>query len=116
MINVLAAIVLTLGSGLLDALGFVHASRVWRDDHLVMSEAARTFAYFLAGVGAYVFVVRYLDRLGFTAPELQTLMWFTVTVLGVAVIERSLGDWATIDRFVAAIALLSVGWLVARHG
>ena len=116
MINVLLAIGLTIGSGVLDAFGFVHASRVWRDDHLVLREVFLTFVYFLSGVGAYLLVVRYFDRLGISATEIQTLLWFAVTVLGVATIQRSLADWSTTDRAAALVAVVSVGWLVARHG
>jgi len=116
MINVVAAVVFTLTSGVLDAFGFVHASRAWRHDHVVMREVGWTFAYFLAGIAAYLFVVRHLSRLGVTATELQTLMWFGVTVLGVAVIQRSLGDWTNADRLVALVAVASVGWLVSRYG
>ena len=116
MIDLLLAIGLTLSSGVLDAFGFVHASRVWRDDHLIVREAFLTFGYFLSGVGVYLLVVRYFDRLGVASTEIQTLLWFAVTVIGVASIQRSLADWSTIDRAFAVVAAVSVGWLVARHG
>lgn len=114
--NILLAIVLTLISGLCDAFGFVHASRVWSDERLVRSELALAVSGFGLGAVSYVMVIRYLNRLGVTAPELQTLGWFAVTVFGVALIQRTLVEWSSIDRVIGVVAVLAVGWLVVRHG
>lgn len=114
--NILVAVVLTVASGLLDAQGFIHASRTWKDDAFVWREAAWASLYFSGGVATYVLVIRFLNRLGVAAPELQALIWFGVAVIGVAVIQRTVVDWPTADRLVALVAVLSVGWLVVRQG
>lgn len=116
MTNVLFAIVLTLLSGFSDALGFVHASRAWENDRFLLREAVWALILFLGGVITYVLAIRYFDRLGITAPELQTLGWFAVTVIGVAVIERTIVNWSHADRAMAVVAVVSVGWLVVRKG
>src|SRR5204863_7987160 len=108
--------ILTRVSGICDAVGFVHASRAWRDDRLVVGELGVAGLCFGLGAVSYILFIRYLNRIGLTAPELQTLGWFAVTVVGVAVIQGSISEWSNIDRFVAAVATLSVGWLVVHDG
>lgn len=114
--NFLIAVGLTLLSGFSDALGFVHASRAWENDRLVVREAAWALVLFLGGIITYVVAIRYLDRLGVVSPELQTLLWFAVTVIGVALIQRTIVNWTQADRIMAVVAAVSVGWLVVRRG
>jgi hypothetical protein len=110
------ALGLTLVSGTGDAFGFVHAARVWRGNSIVGSELLLAVVGFAVGIASYIVVLRYLDQLGIRAPEVQSLAWFTVTIFGVAVIQRTWLAWSAADRVVAAIAVLSVGWLVVRRG
>lgn len=116
MTNILFAIGLTLLSGFSDALGFVHASRAWENDRFLLREAVWALVLFTGGIVTYILVIRYLHRLGVTAPEIQTLGWFAVTVIGVAVIQRTIVNWSPADRVMAVVAAISVGWLVVRQG
>jgi len=116
MTNILFGIVLTLLSGFSDALGFVHASRAWENDHFVLREAVWSLILFVGGIVTYVVAIRYFARIGVTSTEIQTLIWFSVTVIGVAAIQRTIVNWGPADRVMAAVAVISVGWLVVRKG
>ena len=116
MTNILFAIILTLLSGFSDALGFIHASRAWDNDRFLLREAVWALVLFFGGIVTYVVAIRYFDRLGITSPEIQTLGWFAVTVIGVAAIQRTIVNWGPADRIMAVVAVISVGWLVVRRG
>jgi hypothetical protein len=116
MWNVVVAVGLTVSSGLCDAFGFVHASRVWKHGHFALHNAVVALSLFLLGALTYIFVIKYLDRLGVTSTEIQTLGWFATTVVGIAVIERSIFGWTLTDKAMLILAAFSVGWLVVRQG
>ncbi len=109
-------VTLTLFSGLCDAQGFIHASRMWHDGVLVKSAAVKSSLGFLAGITLYLFSTRYLQRVGIVSPELQTLFWFSVTLIGVAVVNGRFLEWSGSDRTIAVIVLCGIGWLVLRTG
>lgn len=108
------AVGLTLITGVCDAYGFVHASRAWRDGNFVAREAILAVSLFMVGILTYIAVIRNLHNLGITSPEIQTLGWFATTIIGIAVIERSIFSWAYSDKAMAVVAIISVGWLVVR--
>lgn len=112
----LAAVALTLGSGLADAYGFLHAARGWRHGQPVWTELLVAMGGYAAGAILYLLVVRCLDALGVTSPEIQVSGWFLVTIAGVAAVQGSLGTWNYLDRSVALVAVIAVGWLVVRRG
>ena len=116
MLDVLLAIVLTLITGVCDAYGFVHASRTWKGGQFAPREAVLAISLFLVGILVYIALIRNLERLGITSPEIQTLGWFATTVIGIAIIERTVLGWANIDKAMAVVAVVSVGWLVVRKG
>lgn len=109
-------VTLTLFSGLCDAQGFVYASRMWRDEMLVKTTAAKAGLWFLAGITFYFFSMRYLQQVGIVSPELQTLFWFAVTIIGVAVVNGRFVQWSGADRIVALLVLGGIGWLLLRTG
>jgi hypothetical protein len=107
---------LTLMSGMGDAVGFVHAARVWQGGNPVWAEFAKSSAGFLVGVGAYWMAVRYMNHVGNFAPELQTLAWFVVTIAGMAIVSRAFFTWHVSDQLVALSMVGCVGWLLVRTG
>lgn len=107
---------LTLASGLGDAHGFVHASRMWVEGRLVWSEFARSAVGFGIGIGSYWIAVRDLARAGVLTPEVQTLLWFGVTIVGVAAVSGRFFAWRALDQAVAAFVLAGLGWLLVRNG
>jgi hypothetical protein len=106
--------VLCIVSGSADAHGFIHASRIWRADQLVWSEVARSAAGFSVGIGTYWAAVRFMPRLGIDSPEMQTILWFAVTIIGVAVASGRFGRWPMSDQLVAGVVTLGLGWLLIR--
>ena len=75
-------IVLTVTSGLFDAQGFLYASRVWENGALNLAALGRSAGGFAVGISLYYVMLRSLGALGVRAAEVQTLMWFSVTLIG----------------------------------
>ena len=107
---------ITLISGIGDSHGFVHAARMWQDCKMVWVEFGRSAMGFGVGIGAYWVAAKYLNELGILSPETQTLIWFGVTILGVAFASGKFLRWQTIDQIVAVVVLLGIGWLLFRTG
>lgn len=112
----LVIVVLTLLSGIGDAYGFTHASLMWQHGRLVWGELARSAAGFGAGIGLYWFVLKYMIAVGIVSPEIQTIAWFGVTLVGVALISGKFLSWALADQVVAVAVLAGIGWLLVRTG
>ena len=110
------ALALTVLSGLADAYGFVHASRIWRGDLIHFGELGRSSLGFALGLAAQLLGLRYLNRLGITVAEIQAIAWFAVVIIGVAVLNRTVIDWAGSDRLVALGVVCGLGWLIIRTG
>jgi hypothetical protein len=111
---VLLVVGISIVSGLGDSQGFIHAARVWQGGSLVPSELAKSALGFGIGIGGYWVSVKYLQALGMLAPEAQTLVWFSVTLLGVALVSGRFLRWQTLDQVVGLVVLLGLGWLLFR--
>jgi hypothetical protein len=112
----LIIIVITVLSGIADSQGFVHAAKVWANDKLVWGEVGKSALGFAIGISLYWMVIKYMNAAGIAAPEIQTLVWFSITILGVAIISRNFFRWQTIDQIVGAAVLAGVAWLMVRTG
>lgn len=110
------AIALTLLSGVGDAYGFVHAARIWRDDALHWPALGRSAVGFAFGISMQWTALRYQHRVGITVAEVQALVWFAVTMIGIGVLSRSALAWAPSERVVAIGVMCGLGWLIARTG
>ena len=106
----------TLLSGVGDALGFIHAAKMWRGGDLIMIELGKSALGFSIGIGSYWFAAKYLNEFGVLSPEIQTLIWFGVTIVGVAFASGRFLQWQTIDQVIAAVVLLGIAWLLFRAG
>jgi hypothetical protein len=107
-------LILTLISGFCDSLGFAHAARMWQGGTLVIPEALRSATGFAAGITIYWVTVRYLNQAGIVDVEIQTLLWFGTTLIGVALLSGRFLQWRPIDQAVALAVLLGIGWLLLR--
>lgn len=103
-----------VASGLFDSLAFTHAAKVWKDGRLVWAEAAITGSSFLIGITLYLVAVRYLAEAGVIQAEIQTLLWFAITILGVAVLGGRFFHWQPLEQLVAVNVLIGLGWLISR--
>ena len=111
---ILLIAVSTLLSGIGDAQGFLHASRVWNDGSFQWVAALKSALGFQFGVLMYWFALRHLQASGVAAVEVQTLFWFGATIIGVALLGGSFIHWPWVDKLAAAAVLSGIGWLMFR--
>ncbi|MEZ4456176.1 MAG: hypothetical protein R2882_06455 [Gemmatimonadales bacterium] len=111
---VVVAVLLTMISGFGDAYGFVHAAQVWSQDRLVPAAAVRSALGFGLGLALQWFAVRFLQQAGVRSVELQMMMQFALTIVGIAILSRSFFGWNMPDQAVAVGVLCGIAWLVAR--
>lgn len=109
-------IVLTLLSGLADSQGFIHSAQVWRAGRLIPEELVKSGLGYAIGIGAYWFAIKYLQIVGITSAEVQTLGWFAVTIIGVAIASGQFIQWKPPDQFIAIIVIMGIGLLMFRTG
>lgn len=113
--NIVIVIILTLLSGYSDSRGFLYASNIWNNGHLVLDKLAKSAAGFGFGIFCYWIVLRYLKELNIAvSTEVQTLGWFSVTMLGVALSNGEIFKWPLVDRLVSVIILTGLAWLLFR--
>jgi hypothetical protein len=113
---VLIVLSLTVISGIGDAHGFIHSAKVWHAGRWVWPEVAQSALGFAFGMSMYWVAVRYYQQLGISLAETQTIFWFAVTLIGVAVVSGKFIHWAWIDQGVALAVLAGIGWLLVRTG
>jgi hypothetical protein len=114
-IRLLAFIVgITLISGIGDSQGFIHAAKMWQNGKVVWDELRKSASGFGVGIGTYWISVKYFKEFGVLSPEIQTLIWFGVTIIGVALIGRKFFVWERIDQVVAVFVFLGISWLLVR--
>lgn len=106
----------TLACGAADALGFVHAARVWQGGSFHGREALLSAACFQFGVAMYWVALRTLSAWGVVSTEAQTLVWFAATIIGVAILSGQFLRWQALDQSVAIAVLVGIAWLLARTG
>lgn len=106
-------IVLTLISGLLDARGFLLASRAWPGGNLDIRAAGLSVLCFGLGLSSYVVAVRFIQALGIQGVALQSSLWFVVTAVGIAVLDTSILNWTRTQQIIGVLVALGLGWLIA---
>lgn len=107
---------ITLISGIGDSQGFIYAAKMWQNGKIVWNEFGKSALGFGVGISTYWFAVKYLKEFGVFSPEIQTLIWFGVTIIGVALISRKFFVWQMIDQVIAIIVFAGIGWLLFRTG
>ena len=113
---ILLVISLTLLSGLADGFGFLRAARIWQEGRIVWSEVGYSLLGFGVGISFYFLVLRYMQQLGIVLPEIQSVLWFTMAMVSVAVANGQFIRWSWIDQIVAVATLTGIGWLIVRTG
>lgn len=114
--NIAIAALFGLTSGYFDSLGFTHAAKIWPQGQPAWPEVAKSGVGFALGIAAYWLSLKFLDQLGVRSPLVQTLAWFGMVVVGVALAEGSFPKWNRADQAVAAGIVLGLGWLMTRTG
>ena len=108
--------ILTLISGLADAQGAVHAAKVWQGDRLDWAELGKSALGFAVGISVFWVVIKYMIALGVVAPEIQTITWFSMMIIGVALFSGAFFRWQWTEKVVAVGVLAGIGWLLFRTG
>lgn len=114
--SIIAIIILTLLSGFGDAKGFFHAANVWYNGEIIWTELSKSALGFGIGIGAYWIVIKYLKEFGINSPEIQTIGWFVVTIIGVAVLSGKFSHWERIDQIVGIALVAGFSFLLLRTG
>jgi hypothetical protein len=109
-----ALVILLIGSGIGDSLGFVHAARVWEGGRSPLREIAHSGLWFSGGIGLYWLALYWARQLGIVSPGLQTVLWFAVTIVGVAVITGEFPQWRLSDQILAGVVMISMAALLFR--
>ena len=116
VIIVVLIILLTLLSGLADAQGFIHASTTWMDGKIIWGECLKALSGFGLGAICYLLAINFLKQAGIVSSEMQTITWFTVTIIGVALFTGKFLHWHIADQIVALAVIAGVAWLLVRTG
>jgi hypothetical protein len=116
VIIIMLIILLTLLSGLADAQGFVHASTTWVNGQIIWAEGLKSLLAFGIGAICYLLAANFLKQAGIVLPEIQTIIWFVVTIIGVAVISGRFLHWHLVDQLVGIAVLCGIAWLLVRTG
>lgn len=109
-------IFLTLLTGYSDAQGFLHASNVWVKGKFVFAEALKSALWVLVALTVYWFALKYLAEIKTVSTEIQTLGWFVVTIVVIAILSGKFLQWQIIDQIVGVLVIIGVGWLLFRTG
>lgn len=111
-----ALVVLTALSAFFDAKGFVWAAQSWHEGSLVPSTALRALIYFVGGVSVYIATIGLQQKLGVHSAALQTLFWFAMTIIGIALLDGTISGWSVVQKSVGVAVTLGIGWLLVSAG
>ena len=112
--NSLIVLALIALSGFADSLGFVYAAKIWQKDLLSWPDVAKSALGWGIGITLYVISLRYMARLGVTSAEMQTAVWFAMTIIGVVIFSGKFFSWPRLEQTVAVLVLIGLGWLLVR--
>ncbi|MEZ5458665.1 MAG: hypothetical protein R3E65_04835 [Steroidobacteraceae bacterium] len=110
--NLVFVIGLTSLSGLLDARGFLYASKAWPGGQMDPRMAGLSVLCFAVGLSCYVLAVRFIQAMGVHGVALQSALWFIVTAVGIAVLDTSILSWSRTQQVVGVLVAVGLGWLI----
>ena len=116
MFHIVLIVIFSALCGYGDAQGFIYAGKVWQDGQFMWKEALKSALGFQFGVFMFWLVLRSLAQVGTFSTEVQTLLWFAVTIIGVALLSGKFTGWERLDQVVGIAVLAGVGWLLYRTG
>lgn len=112
--NFLIVLVLIVLSGFADSLGFVYASKVWQSDTLSWLDLGKSALGWWTGITLYVLSLRFMARMGVTSAEIQTIVWFAMTIIGVVIFSGKFFAWPRLEQAVSILVMAGLGWLLYR--
>jgi hypothetical protein len=111
--NFLLVGLLTIASGVLDARGFVYASRAWPGGTLDPKIALASLAAFAGGVSLYIIAVKFMQSASIQGVALQSGIWFVVTAIGIAAMDGTLVQWTRTQQVVGVAVAVALCWLIS---
>jgi hypothetical protein len=111
--NLVVVGLLTIGSGLLDARGFVFAARAWPGGQLDPKMGLLSLASFAGGLTAYIVAVKFMQGAGIQGVALQSGIWFLVTAVGIAAMDGSVMSWSRTQQVVGVAVAVALCWLIS---
>lgn len=114
--TIIIIIVFTLLSGFGDAQGFFHGSRVWANGKFISTEAIKSILGYIFGTVMFWIAIKYIYDVKAVSAEVQTIGWFIVTIIGIAILSGKFLQWQIIDQIIAVLIIIGVGWLLFRTG
>jgi len=111
--NFIVVGLLTIASGLLDARGFVYATRAWPDGQLDVKMGLASLASFAGGVSVYILAVKFMQTAGISGVALQSGIWFVVTAIGIAAMDGTLVQWTRSQQVVGVAVAIALCWLIS---
>ncbi|CAN5156193.1 hypothetical protein BH09PAT2_BH09PAT2_08560 [soil metagenome] len=109
-------IVFAVISALGDSQGFSFATKIWKESDFNKYAMLRSYLGFAVGAVSYWFMVRNMQAVGVNSTELQTMIWFIVTIVCVGIVSGQILHWHHLDQAVAVLVLIGIGWLLIRVG
>lgn len=107
-----ALILVTALSAYFDARGFVLAAQTWREGSLVPGAIFLSMINFIGGITFYIGSIGIQQRLGIESASMQSIFWFVMTVVGIALMDGTIGQWSMAQRVVGVAVTAGIGWLM----
>ena len=111
-LGIIALIVVTALSAFFDAKGFVYAAQAWRSGSIALPTAMLSLIYFVGGVTLYIASIGFQQSFGVQSAAVQSIFWFAMTVVGVALMDGTISQWSIAQRAVAVGVTVGIGWLL----
>ena len=111
--NLVIVGLITVASGLLDARGFVYATRAWPDGQLDLKMGLLSLASFAGGVSAYIVAIKFMQNAGIHGVALQSSIWFVVTAIGIAIMDGTIVTWTRPQQAVGLGIAVALCWLIS---
>jgi len=103
-------------SGFADSLGFFYASKIWQSGLLSWGYLAKSSLGWAVGISLYIVALKPMSTVGVTSAEMQTTVWFAMTIIGVVLFSGRFFTWQWLDQAIAVGVVVALGWLLVRTG
>lgn len=114
--NWIIIVFLVLVTGWMDSRGFVHAANIWTKNGVNLQELGLSAIGFALGIVAYWISLRFMGSVGVVTPEIQSLIWFSAVIIGIALTSGKFLSWQRPEQIVAVLVVFGVGWLIVKTG
>lgn len=105
---------LILVSGIGDSQFFLHAATVWNHGKPVFSELIKSALGGVIGIITYWLTVRFLEEAGVVSPEIQTVLWFAITIVGIAILNKKFLHWQPTEQIIGVLVIMGIAWLLVK--